>query len=1182
MLCVAMLAMPANAAAQDDLEASFTTDQSAYEQGDSITATLTVTNNGKEAVSEVTLINDLPVGYQRAGGFAAEKNVGILDSGASATMTVTFVPDDSAIAAPKTSDTVFSIVILAVGFVALTAVLVLDASRRKRLLCLLLCAVMVAGIPLSVTAVPEKESMEVSCNVTVDGKALTLKAAVTYSTDASVEEDTAVPSDETEPTAGLDTDGDGIEDIMESFYNTDPELADTDSDGLTDYMEVRQTNTDPTIIDSDANGIADGDEDADGDGLTNLEEVALGTDLAKPDTDSDELSDGDEVNQHGTDPLVYDTDGDGVYDGYELRLGTDPLTVQDTFDVTQSAGNAENGVTASVDMELSGKQVASLNVEAVNDALLLPESMPGYLGSAYNFTVDGDFDSADISFAFDASALGEDADPAIFYFNEETQTLEELKTTVTNGVATATVEHFSTYILLDRSSYYGSFSWEDTWDRTGTYSTVEVILVIDDSGSMGYAGDNNDPNNERLTVARNMIDQLPSGCKIGVVWFASSTKLLTTELTTDKEAAKALLTKEYFTSMGSYTHMYGAINEAMSLFQGTASDALKTCIVLTDGRAHDHNALHESTIAAAQEANVVLYTVGLGGEAASFSNYLQPLAEGTGGQYYLAENADELAAIYDKISHMIDLSADMDGDTIPDYYEDNAVSFSGVGITLDKTNPDTDGDGLADNEEVQIELVYSEDGTQVYIKGILLSSPNLVDTDFDGTNDDADAAPIDHSFTGTQKTGSATTSVDFQMDYSWFFGDNTAYNSELSKVSVLLATEIYAGNSLALSDSTGTQTTAGSSLPEILTYLGMQDTKTISLSDIYTDIHLSEVGLGYHTVIADGEQKTVVSVVVRGTNGTTAEWSSNCDIGDICLDTENDDWINTINHKGFDITANRIMRLMDEFIDENNLDRDTLVYWVTGHSRGAAISNIIGANLERDGKTAFTYTYAAPNCTLADDAASYLTIFNIINQDDFVPYLPMEYWGYTRYGQSTTSLSIKESYEKVWESFTGIGDYNPDSNGMEGCIEDIGHIMRPNTDPRVEGYTFTCSCHGDGSLDTITIKNGGMSEDSREKAIAKIPSCALQSCMITRFDGGWIGGWDFTCCQLPTYLMQLLAALMGGEIDAYRFQFELNIAARYEDAKGALVSAALGGIEHPHYPETYYVLANDIGADAFG
>ncbi len=65
--------------------------------------------------------------------------------------------------------------------------------------------------------------------------------------------------------------------------------------------------------------------DRDGDGLTNDEEQALGTDPDQWDTDSDSLSDWYEVemcSQQGCDPLKTDTDSDGLNDALERRAGT--------------------------------------------------------------------------------------------------------------------------------------------------------------------------------------------------------------------------------------------------------------------------------------------------------------------------------------------------------------------------------------------------------------------------------------------------------------------------------------------------------------------------------------------------------------------------------------------------------------------------------------------------------------------------------------------------------------------------------------------------------------------------------------------------------------------------------------------------------------------------------------------
>lgn len=516
---------------------------------------------------------------------------------------------------------------------------------------------------------------------------------------------------------------------------------------------------------------------------------------------------------------------------------------------------------------------------------------------------------------------------------------------------------------------------------------------------------------------------------------------------------------------------------------------------------------------------------------------------------------------------------------------------------LDDSGYSSDSDSFSDAEELGEEV---ESDVTPYINWVLKnynipegmyddpttvkvykynSNPILTDTDFDGRDDDKDSVLKNNWFGGTLETEYATSSISTFMDYRWFFNSNTIYNDQLSTVSLLFSSAVY-GNKLSLRDSLSLDTTNGDSMESVMEFFGLENPKTVSINA--SDNHLSEVGLGYRTVEYNGSKKTILAVIVRGTNSTIEEWASNFDIGDSSTFTSESDWEKLDNHKGFDIAANRILDIVDAYIAENesaeDFDNANISYWVTGHSRGAAIANIIGAYLKDRGDYAYTYTFAAPNTTFSANASSYDAIFNVVNSDDFVPLLPLSDWGYTRYGKTATA-SIASNYENEWEDLTGEWDYNPDTFGMDDTVTAIADII--DGDPRVECYKYTCADHGDNSSDNITITNRGMSKESRDEAIAKIPKNAEPYCKITTYDGGWLSGWDFDVCQTPEYFMQILAAYMGNEINEYRFVVELNIADRYEDAKGRIIRSGIGGLKHPHYTETYYLLSKKLGGLQF-
>lgn len=132
----------------------------------------------------------------------------------------------------------------------------------------------------------------------------------------------------------VDSDGDGLPDVVEIALGTDPNNPDTDGDGIPDGWEVWYG-----LNPLDA---ADADEDPDNDGLTNREEY-----------------------ERETDPFNADTDGDGFWDGFEAGKGSDPAS---------AASYPYSGVFGDVNCD---GQVNAVDVQLVINAIMgLPVPVP--------------------------------------------------------------------------------------------------------------------------------------------------------------------------------------------------------------------------------------------------------------------------------------------------------------------------------------------------------------------------------------------------------------------------------------------------------------------------------------------------------------------------------------------------------------------------------------------------------------------------------------------------------------------------------------------------------------------------------------------------------------------------------------------------------------------------------------
>lgn len=1020
-----------------------------------------------------------------------------------------------------------------------------------------------------------------------------------------------------------------IPEHIAALYGIDPYETDTDGDGLDNYTEIYVTGTDPLTADTDGNGVADLNEDADGDGLDNATELALGTELSKTDSDGDGLTDDREYEELGTDPILYDSDADGLCDGDELLLGTDPqnpvsdgttpdgerrfvqtlrtqnidtrLLSEDNMVIPSLAAEVKGNINRNVTMEITGSNRFSDSRAIVGRAFDLhgEDMAEGQLSFRLRYN--------DVSYI----THGESSFPSLLIcrYNED-GTTDYLPTNYDQGILSADIDGAGTYYVLDVKKLFDELGLvlpvvsdpesESRYTRSAekVMAQADIVFLIDTTGSMRNEIDNVKANvghfvealkDEGISASLALVDYQDleydgynttrvhkngsSNWFVDMDAYAEAISMLELGIGGDRPecALDALETARLLDMRASAGKIFVLVTDATyktdnrygipsmeAEIQLLENEGVRCCVITPEALKNDYTDLFTRTDGIWLDIYGDFYT-----ELMTLAQQLGSDIVGDG--YWIYLDGPIPVPVRLDAEPYVGSTVDTDGDGIPDVEE-----LAGYGPT-----------GYIDLDALLTQVSQGViTGTQ-YGKVMMYqynSNPVVTDTDYDGIPDSDDSAPDNNKFKGLMyySGGDRSCNVEFTVDYRLLFGSNTTYSKDLSILSSLYANDMYADVYMKVTSGA----TGGSSNPvDFPAIFGMEDVEDIHLTAAQYSVDkddISEFVVGHQTVQYGGETREIFILNIRGTNGTNAEWSSNFDVGAdtsayySAVGSSHPDWKNKLNHKGFDVTANRIIARFTDYMQRHDLDELTTpkTILITGHSRGAAIANLLGAYFEdHPDYTSFTYTFAAPYSTTDPKAPSYKTIFNVTNADDLIPALPLEAWGFTKYGKIMT-ISVADNYGgSATGSFKWLtGDSYNDNGGINSALSAFASLAGNRAGLYVLDYSTDGQVNiGNKFHTTMSGAESRLAELSKELDGYKLLRfCALD--IVTQ-----IGIKHVRVTYSPAYLMQNLANIASSTGPALGYDTK----GKYADAFRAFAICYIGGMTHPHYQPTYYLIARN-------
>lgn len=252
-------------------------------------------------------------------------------------------------------------------------------------------------------------------------------------------------------------------------------------------------------------------------------------------------------------------------------------------------------------------------------------------------------------------------------------------------------------------------------------------------------------------------------------------------------------------------------------------------------------------------------------------------------------------------------------------------------------------------------------------------------------------------------------SMNLQWGWSLFSAASNSYNIPLSAAAMMLSASAEHSEE---------------EVKSLLYSLGFKTTDSKNYGHSWMEVDHPGVAFGYQEV----NGKHIFAIVVRGTSSDEVE--------DFVSDA-----------LGFVPSANNLRLQWESFVTDvcklNLSDiKDNSRFLVTGHSLGGATANVLAKNLNDTygEKNVYTYAFAPPKpvdfLTGAINAGAHNNIFNVVNVEDGVTYLPPDGFLFTRYGRDIPfHRDRNDGFYAKFKELTGR-DFN---KGFLGLGADSAH-----------------------------------------------------------------------------------------------------------------------------------------------